>query len=71
VKLTANQVQVLRQVAKRDWPGGEPRMDWLDGRSAAKLIKAGLVAPVPGTATQHSAEIAVLTDAGHAALAAR
>lgn len=69
MKLTPNQVRVLRLVEKRDHPGGEPRMDWLDKRSAAKLIAAGLVAPVPGTATAWRAEIAVLTDAGRAALA--
>lgn len=70
MKLTNNQARLLGQVAKRDWPGGEPRMDWLDKRSAAKLLAAGLVVPVPGTATGRRPEIAVLTEAGRAALAA-
>lgn len=70
MKLTARQVQTLRIVARRDWPAGEPRMDWMDRRSAPTLIAFGLVEPVPGTATERKAEIVVLTEAGRAALAA-
>src|SRR5215211_2407998 len=43
VKLTPRQVRLLRMIEKRDWPIGEPRMDWLDKRSAAKLIAVGMV----------------------------
>ncbi len=66
---TAYQIKVLQMVEKRDWPTGEPRIEWLVKRSAAIVLREGWVEEVPGTAGRFIGNIIVLTEAGRAALA--
>lgn len=71
MKLPANKRRMLERVEKRDHPGGEPRMGWLDkGQAGAEVVRDGWVVPVPGTADRWSGEVAVLKDAGRAVLTA-
>ena len=70
-RLGSNVVRMLRMVAKRDHPGGEPRLDWLDkGSAGRRIVEDGLVRAVPGTEDGRRPCIVVLTPAGEAALAA-
>lgn len=70
-RLPSNKLRMLRMVAKRDHPGGEPRMGWLDkGRAGADVVRDGWVRAVPGTADKWSGPVIVLTEAGQAVLTA-
>lgn len=72
-KLTKAQVSALKRVERRDWPAGEPRIDWIPRPTATALVRRDLIAPRPGTAGKPfswSKEIVDLTEAGRAALSA-
>ncbi len=67
---TANQIKVLQMVKRRDWPAGEPRIDWIDKRSRKNVVEAGWIAERPDTAGKYSGNIVDLTPAGEAVLVA-
>ena len=66
-KLTKAQMDALRKVQRRNWPAGEPSIDWLNRPTAAVLFRRGLISVRdPG----HAMSIVDLTDAGRSALGA-
>ena len=64
-------MRALRQIERRDWPAGEPRLGWLHAGTAKALLRDGLIAERPGTdnPARNLTCIVDLTDAGRAALA--
>lgn len=72
-KLTKAQWRALRKISRRDWPAGEPRLDWLNRATASVLLRLGMITEREGTAGSPfswSAPIVDLTEAGRAALQA-
>lgn len=69
VSLTKAQVRALKMIERRDWPAGEPSIEWVSKSTAAVLVRRGLVSTRPGPIRWGRQEhIADLTPAGRAAL---
>ena len=71
-KLTKAQITALKMFEKRDWPAGQPRLNWTHRPTQKVLLRLGLIVERPNTADPrrfHSGNIVDLTDAGRAALA--
>lgn len=71
VKLTQAQVRTLGRIARRDWPAGEPRMDWFGKPTIRVLLAGGFITERQGSAGAPftwSKGIVDLTEAGRAAL---
>lgn len=55
--------------AKRDWPAGEPRIDWFNKSTARVLLREGVIVERPDSAAGSRRNIVDVTPAGKALLA--
>ena len=62
------QIRALVMVSKRNWPAGEPRMEWINAGTARALFARGWIVERPDSATKYRGNIVDLTDAGRAIL---
>lgn len=71
MKLSEAQLRALKFIAKRDYPAGEPRIDWIGRRTALILLERRLISERSDTAGRPfawSRSIVDLTDAGREAI---
>lgn len=66
---TQSQIAAIRMAAKRDWPAGEPRIDWFNKATARVLLREGVIVERPNSAAGSRGNIIDLTPAGEALLA--
>lgn len=66
---TPSQIAAIRMVGKRDWPAGEPRIDWINKATARVLLREGVIVERPDSAAGSRGNIIDLSPAGEALLA--
>ncbi|MBF5096472.1 hypothetical protein F1643_20970 [Azospirillum sp. INR13] len=65
---TQSQIAAMRMAAKRDWPAGEPRIDWINKATARVLLREGVIVERPHSAAGGRGNIIDLTPVGEALL---